>query len=247
MEILRNKGDSARFNVALRKFLTSLQPAKYMCINECSEEDYSHYGLNFPLYTHFTSPIRRYADLLVHRLVTLTLNHGEDTRDLIEGMDYSYYAEMCSEKSLNAKKASTSCTRLFHCLMLKNQGVRVFDTLLFDIDNGAISIYIDEVNMHHKIRLREDPRIDYVMFFPEEMTIAAHYNNKAEANPLEMEKQEAKTKDRLKNVASLAELKTICDAEKELLLLKIFDNVKVLVETTTEFPLDIKCTLMFTK
>lgn len=73
LETLRNKGDSARFNVAMRKFLTCLQCAKYMCINESGPEEYQHYGLNFALYTHFTSPIRRYADLLVHRLVTLTL------------------------------------------------------------------------------------------------------------------------------------------------------------------------------
>jgi hypothetical protein len=39
--------------------------------------------------------------------VTLTLEHQEKTRELIEGIDYSEYAEMCSEKSLNAKKAST--------------------------------------------------------------------------------------------------------------------------------------------
>lgn len=137
-----------KFNVAMRKFLTCLMPAKYMCVNESIPEQYLHYGLNFPLYTHFTSPIRRYADLLVHRLVTLTLQHKEQTRELIELMDYSNYAEQCSEKALNAKKASTQCTRLFHCLLLKSQGKRVFETLLFDIEQGAISIYIDEVNMH---------------------------------------------------------------------------------------------------
>lgn len=83
METLREKGDSGKFNVALRKFLTALQPARYVCINELTSDEITHYGLNFPLYTHFTSPIRRYADLLVHRLVTLTLQHKEDTRSLI--------------------------------------------------------------------------------------------------------------------------------------------------------------------
>lgn len=75
LENLREKGDMAKFNVALRKFLNCLQPAKYVCINEDSPDTYMHYGLNFPLYTHFTSPIRRYADLLVHRLVTIVLAH----------------------------------------------------------------------------------------------------------------------------------------------------------------------------
>ena len=75
LENLREQGDSAKFNVALRKFLNCLQPAKYVCINGDSPDDYMHYGLNFQLYTHFTSPIRRYADLLVHRLVTIALAH----------------------------------------------------------------------------------------------------------------------------------------------------------------------------
>lgn len=55
--------------------------------------------------------------MLVHRLVTLTLTHGEKTRDLIELMDYSEYAEICSEKSLNAKRASTQCTRVITLLI----------------------------------------------------------------------------------------------------------------------------------
>ncbi len=112
MEALRDQGDSGRFNVAMRKFLTCLTCAKYSCINDLEESEYQHFGLNFQLYTHFTSPIRRYADLLVHRLVTLTLQHKEATRDLIELMDYSNYAEMCSEKSYNAKKASQMCSRV---------------------------------------------------------------------------------------------------------------------------------------
>lgn len=96
----------------MRKFLTCLTCASYMCINESQPAEYQHYGLNFALYTHFTSPIRRYADLLVHRLVTLSLTHGDKTRDLIQQMDYSNYAEMCSEKCLAAKKASQACTRV---------------------------------------------------------------------------------------------------------------------------------------
>lgn len=40
--------------------------AKYFCIGG-PEEDHNHYALNVPLYTHFTSPIRRYADIMVHR------------------------------------------------------------------------------------------------------------------------------------------------------------------------------------
>ena len=43
LEALRATGDSSKYNVALRKFLTCLQCAKYMCINESSPEDYQHF------------------------------------------------------------------------------------------------------------------------------------------------------------------------------------------------------------
>ena len=62
-----------KLEVLNRKFLTCLTQAKYVTIDQREPKEYQHYGLNFPLYTHFTSPIRRYADLLVHRLLTICL------------------------------------------------------------------------------------------------------------------------------------------------------------------------------
>lgn len=44
-----------------------MQRAKYFCSGTLDIAFFQHYALNVPLYTHFTSPIRRYADVLVHR------------------------------------------------------------------------------------------------------------------------------------------------------------------------------------
>ena len=50
-----------------------MNEAVYFCSSEIDKPDYYHYGLACRLYTHFTSPIRRYADILVHRLLAASI------------------------------------------------------------------------------------------------------------------------------------------------------------------------------
>lgn len=51
------------------------QMAMYFCASVLKNEQFfTHYALNVPLYTHFTSPIRRYADIIVHRLLASSLS-----------------------------------------------------------------------------------------------------------------------------------------------------------------------------
>ena len=47
--------------------------AVYMASGSVEEADVKHYGLAVPIYTHFTSPIRRYADVIVHRLLAVAV------------------------------------------------------------------------------------------------------------------------------------------------------------------------------
>jgi len=68
-------------NVTARSLLElvsfkATQRAKYFCSGMLDIAKYGHYALNEPLYTHFTSPIRRYADILVHRQLETALQGG---------------------------------------------------------------------------------------------------------------------------------------------------------------------------
>jgi len=62
------------FNKLLRILSTRcMMPAQYFCSGEVPKDQWHHYGLAAPVYTHFTSPIRRYADVLVHRLLAASI------------------------------------------------------------------------------------------------------------------------------------------------------------------------------
>ncbi|KAI9594485.1 hypothetical protein BDF19DRAFT_466354 [Syncephalis fuscata] len=57
----------------------SMRRAKYFSTGCLDISQYQHYALNAPIYTHFTSPIRRYADIVVHRLLAASLSSGNNS------------------------------------------------------------------------------------------------------------------------------------------------------------------------
>jgi protein SSD1 len=71
-----------------------MQRAKYFCTNDLEESQWGHYALNVPLYTHFTSPIRRFADLVVHRTL----------EEALKSEPCSCSAEMCKDIADNCNK-----------------------------------------------------------------------------------------------------------------------------------------------
>ena len=115
-----------------RMLLTCLTRAEYRCIEDNPIEEMRHYGLNFDLYTHFTSPIRRYADLIVHRLLNICLANDNGPKNL---PDYSDQVGSITTKALNAKNASKGCQTLFHCLLIREYGNQAYESIVFNVDD----------------------------------------------------------------------------------------------------------------
>ncbi|RWS22957.1 DIS3-like exonuclease 2, partial [Leptotrombidium deliense] len=102
-------------------FLRSLTMAVYFCSGMCaSKEIFQHYALNVPLYTHFTSPIRRYADVIVHRLLAASLNYTEELKE--DERDLHRLAKRCNDNKMAAANASEQSSKLFTNLYLKQVG-----------------------------------------------------------------------------------------------------------------------------
>ena len=70
---IRLVNDEATQKLLIHLLAKSMQLAVYCCASCVANNNYSHFALNVDFYTHFTSPIRRYPDVLVHRLLGAVL------------------------------------------------------------------------------------------------------------------------------------------------------------------------------
>jgi VacB/RNase II family 3'-5' exoribonuclease len=147
-----------------RKLKTFMQRAEYIISGNNDLSELRHSALNFDLYTHFTSPIRRYPDMVVHRQLKYLLNKEDEQYALI---NYERFIDNFNEKYVNGKLISQKCQKLFHCLYLKNLQSQIYKALIFDITNKnynktkrlgtlvqvptenspGVSLYIEELNL----------------------------------------------------------------------------------------------------
>lgn len=126
--------------------------AKYFCANNCeSPEEYWHYALSIPLYTHFTSPIRRYADVMVHRLLSASLGYSEKPS---WNIDYVHEVAMnCNKQKYNAKRAGEQSLEMYYIHYIEqNQPVHE-NAVVMDVKHNFFEVILLGSGQNCKIYL----------------------------------------------------------------------------------------------
>ncbi len=104
-----------------------------------STENIGHYGLAFPYYTHFTSPIRRYPDLMVHRLLDLYLHDGKS----VNADEYEDYCRHCSVMEKKAADAERTSVKYKQAEYLSDKLGQVFPALISGVSKWGIYAEIE--------------------------------------------------------------------------------------------------------
>lgn len=149
--------DANHFQVSTNCLIKSMKMAIYNCVSDtCDPESYSHYALNFAMYTHFTSPIRRYADMIVHRLLATSLHYDTVCSD--SGEQLKVVAANCNTRKYNAFLVSEGCNQIYLKSYISQIGSLItkaivyavydhsFDVLTIEFDI-IIRVYLDQLSL----------------------------------------------------------------------------------------------------
>jgi len=146
-------------------FMLAIKPQKlatYVSSEDSKLSDLHHYALNVPLYTHFTSPIRRYADLIVHRQLAATLGDRDDFIMMSSDRDHlKKCASNCNLRKSYAKAASDESTNLFFTHFVKNCGSLSTHCMVLNILDYSLDVLSMEYGIQKRIYLESSPLLSF--------------------------------------------------------------------------------------
>ncbi len=133
--------------------LRSLKQAQYV------EENDGHFGLAYPAYTHFTSPIRRYPDLLIHRAIGHLVDNKQVSEFPYSEEEMNRFGKHCSSTERRADEATREVVSWLKCEYMQDKLGQVFQGTISAVTGFGIFVELDEIYVEglvHVTSLRND-------------------------------------------------------------------------------------------
>ena len=169
-KLLEKVSDRSDFRMIQLVLLRSLRLAIY------SSKNQGHFGLAYQTYAHFTSPIRRYPDLLVHRAIHHCLE-GQKTKDFAYTKDeMEILGEHCSMTDRRAEEATRDAVMMLKCEYMEDKVGLEFEGTVTGVTAFGLFVELDEIfvdGLVHVTSLKED----YYHFNPATYRLTGETNN----------------------------------------------------------------------
>ena len=147
------------FHLIQTVMLRSLSQAVYNPDNE------GHFGLSLDSYAHFTSPIRRYPDLLVHRAIRHIVRGNKAKTYFYRHSDMVTLGEHCSANERRADEASRDAMNTLKCEYMQEKVGDIFDGIITSVTSFGIFVELQDIYVEGLVHITGLPK-DYYKFDP---------------------------------------------------------------------------------
>ncbi|KAF4044601.1 DIS3-like exonuclease 2 C terminal [Phytophthora infestans] len=238
LERVRHDHGDTTFVIAQALIIKPMKPAEYMVAgNGASSDSWRHYALNIPYYTHFTSPIRRYADVVVHRLLqeSVVESSSLDTENPESRMvEFTSVAQNCNEKKTTSKNAEKECDKVFLCAYVQHHGDIEVTGVVLSMGQKSFTVYILELGLEQRLFLQEN-------------SLKGSWNEKTSQLSIRLPVPQKKKEDEEKKTQTDEQetpLQTSKFSSSEMIKLSFMKQLRMHMSTTKKMPLALTFTVV---